>query len=140
MKTIVAVAFQNKKTVFEHAGKCRNYLIYTINEAEIESKKLLELTKEETLHSFFHGENNLKRNNLLEVDILLTKGIGTVAFDKLTRYGVTCYKIEENDPDEAINKLINGTLEAVSPVSYNKSGCNCNCRDKNNSYHHQQQL
>ncbi|REE81668.1 putative Fe-Mo cluster-binding NifX family protein [Lutibacter oceani] len=134
MKTIVAVTFQNKKTIFEHAGKCRNYLIYTIKDAVIESKKLLELTKEETLHSFFHDENNLKNNILLEVDIILTKGIGNGAIDKLARYGVICYKIEESDPDIAINKLINGTLEALSPVSHKRSGCNCNCGEKHFHY------
>ena len=73
MKTIVAVTFQNKKTIFNHTGKCRNYLIYTI------------------------------------------KGNG--AIDKLAKYGIACYKIEESDPDIAINKLINGTLEAMSPIS-----------------------
>jgi len=30
MKTIVAVTAQNRKTIFEHAGKCKNFLIYTI--------------------------------------------------------------------------------------------------------------
>ena len=132
MKTKVAVTFQNKKSIFEQAGKCLNYLIYTINDTEIESKNLLELTQDETLHAFFHGESNSKRNILLEVDIILTKGIGNDTVDKLAKYGVICYKIEENDPEIAITKLINGTLEAVAPVSYEKSGCNCNC----STHHH----
>ena len=130
MKTIVAVAFQNKKSIFDHAGKCRNFLMYTINEDSIESKNLIELSKEETLHAFFHGENNSKRNILLEVDILLTRGIVDGAIQKLARYNVACYKIEEKDPDIAINKLINGTLEAMGPVSHSISGCSCNCKNQ----------
>ena len=69
MKTIVAVAFQNKKTVFEHAGKCRNYLIYTINEAEIESKKLLELTKEGIPPEQWGEKFNLEHYIIFEMKI-----------------------------------------------------------------------
>ena len=127
MKTIVAVTFQNKKTIFNHTGKCRNYLIYTLKDSIIESRRLLELSINETLHSFFHREEDMKKHILFESDILLTKGIGNGAIEKLAKYGVACYKIEESDPDLAINKLINGTLEAMSPISNSVSGCNCNC-------------
>ena len=130
MKTIVAVTFQNKKTVSSHAGKCRTYLIYTIHNSMVESKKLLELTIKETLHSFFHNENSTKRHILFESDILLTKGIGNGAIEKLAKNGVACYKIEESDPDIAIEKLINGTLEAMAPISNAVSGCSCNCGNK----------
>ncbi|WP_299527514.1 hypothetical protein [uncultured Lutibacter sp.] len=37
--------------------------------------------------------------------------------------------------DLDIEKLINRILDAIVPVSYNKSGCNCNCGSKN--HHHQ---
>lgn len=126
MKTIVAVTSQNKKTIFEHAGKCRNFLIYTIDDNVVIDKKLLELSKEETLHNFFHQEtNSMVTSSLFDIDILLTRGIGNGAIQKLAMQNVVCYKIEETDPDTAINKLINGTLEAMSPVSHDKSGCNC---------------
>ena len=127
MKTIVAVASQNKKIIFEHAGKCRNFIIYTINNSNIDSKKILELSKEETLHNTSHSTNNTIKNTLLDADILLTRGIGSGLIQKLARQNVACYKIEETDPDIAIHKLINGTLEAVAPVSHDKTGCNCNC-------------
>lgn len=134
MKTIVAVTSQNKKTIFEHAGKCRNFFIYTIDTDVIVNKKLLELSREETLHAHFNKEiNDNPKSVLFDIDILLTRGIGNGAIQKLARRNVICYKIEETDPDTAITKLINGTLEAVSPISYNTSGCNCNCYSK----HHQ---
>ncbi len=135
MKTIVAVASQNKKVIFEHAGKCRNFLIYTIIDTNIESKKILELTKEETLHNSSNREINSNKSSLLDVDILLTRGIGNGLIQKLASQNIACYKIEETDPDTAINKLINGTLEAVSPVSYDKSGCNCNCGHGHHDHH-----
>ena len=134
MKNIVAVTFQNKKNIFNHTGKCRNFLIYTINGAEIESKNLLELQVDETLRTFFKNENNAKKHILLDSDILLTRGIGSGAIEKLTKYGVACYKIEETDPDIAIQKLINGTLEAMAPISNEVSGCNCNCNNGTKKY------
>jgi len=135
MKTIVAVASQNKKVIFEHAGKCRNFIIYTIDNGVVESKKLLELSKEETLHTSIHGDATVK-HSLYDADILLTRGIGKGLIQKLARYNVACYKIEETNPDTAIQKLINGTLEAVAPVSHEKSGCNCNCGG-NHKHEHQ---
>ena len=134
MKTIVAVASQNKKIIFEHAGKCRNFLIYTINDTNIESKNVLELAKNETLHHTSHNENGIFNSFLSGVDILLTRGIGEGLVQKLARNNVACYKIEDIDPDTAIEKLINGTLEAVAPVSHNKSGCNCNCEGGHDHY------
>ncbi len=135
MKTIVAVASQNKKVIFEHAGKCRNFLIYTIIDTNIESKRILELTKEETLHNNSKRGINSNKSSLVDVDILLTRGIGNGLIQKLASQNIACYKIEETDPDTAINKLINGTLEAVSPVSYDKSGCNCNCSHGHHDHH-----
>lgn len=135
MKTIVAVTAQNRKTIFEHAGKCRNFLIYTIDDNVIINKNLLELSEEETLHNLFHQENNSNiTSSLFDIDILLTRGIGEGAIQKLAMQNVVCYKIEETNPDTAINKLINGTLEAVAPVSHDKSGCSCNCRGQH--HHH----
>ena len=136
MKTIVAVASQNKKVIFEHAGKCRNFIIYTINDTTIENKKVLELSKEETLHNTSHSDLNTTKSTLLDVDILLTRGIGNGLIQKLASQNVACYKIEESDPDTAINKLINGTLEAVAPVSFDKSGCNCNCNHEHGHDQH----
>ncbi|MCF6182541.1 NifB/NifX family molybdenum-iron cluster-binding protein [Lutibacter sp.] len=124
MKTLVAITAQNRKTIFEHAGKCRNFLIYTIENDIITNKKLLELTQEETLHNVLHEPNS--SSVLFDIDILLTRGIGDGAIQKLTTRNVACYKVEETDPDIAIDKLIKGTLEAVSPISHETSGCNCN--------------
>ena len=135
MKTRVAIASQNKKIIFEHAGKCRNFIIYTIEGTTIENKRILELAKDETLHSTSHGDNNTINQSLLDVDILLTRGIGNGLIQKLARQNIACYKIEETDPDIAINKLINGTLEAVAPVSHNTSGCNCNCGEGHGHHH-----
>lgn len=133
MKTIVAITAQNKKTISEHAGKCRNFFLYTIENNEIIQKSLLEFSKEETLHNVFHEGNT---SVLFDTDIILTRSIGNGAILKLAKNNVACYIIDENDPDTAIEKLISGTLEAKAPVSHQQSGCNCNCGSGHGHHHH----
>lgn len=126
MKLKVGITAQNRKTISEHAGKCRNFFIYDIDN-KITNKYLLELTKEEVLHEVLHTPNS--SSLLFDLDILLTRGIGYGAIQKLARHNVTCYKIEETDPDKALEKLLNGTLEAVAPVG--SHSCN---HDHENKY------
>jgi len=99
MKTIVAVASQNFKTIFNHVGKCKKKLINATENNDIASKQKLSLTKEETLHDFFQNENHQLGNILLESVIMLTRGIGNGAIQKLAKFNIICYKIEETNPD-----------------------------------------
>ena len=121
METIVAVTSQNKKTITKHAGECRNYLIYTIKNNEITSKKVMELHDNEILKYTFHEDKSANPKNLLyDVDILLTGSIGPGGVNRLANQNVTAYVIKEKDPDIAIEKLIKGTLEAFAPISHGK--------------------
>jgi len=70
------------------------FFIYIIEDDQIINKKLLELSKEETLHNVLH---NNQSSVLFDVDILLTRGIGNGAIQKLTNHSVACYKIEETN-------------------------------------------
>ena len=135
MKTKVAVTVQNKRSISEHAGRCKNYLIYTIDDLEITNKYLLELSEEETLHNLFHNSNN-SESILFDMNIILTRGIGNGAINKLASHNVVCLKINEKDPDLAIEKLINGTLEAYAPISVESCGCNCGGHKHNHDHHH----
>lgn len=129
METIVAVTSQNKKTVTKHAGECRNYLIYTIDNNKITSKKVLELQDNEILKYTFHEDKSSNPKNLLyDVDILLTGSIGPGGVNRLANQNVTAYVIQEKDPDAAIDKLIKGTLEAFAPVSHHKNN-NVPCKN-----------
>ena len=119
MKTIVAITSQNKKTVTKHAGECKNYLIYTIEEYKVTNKIILELQENETLKYTFHiDQNENPKNSLFDVDIILTRSIGRGGVNRLAKQNVIAYIIEEKDPEMAIEKLIKGTLEAITPVSH----------------------
>lgn len=133
MKTLVAITSQNRKSITGHAGRCRNFFVYTIENDSIVKKELLELTSGETLHEVFHGIKPT-HSVLFDVDILLTGGIGNGAIQKLAINNVTCYTVQEKDPDEAINKLMKGVLEVVAPVSH-KYDCGHH-HDHDPGHHH----
>jgi predicted Fe-Mo cluster-binding NifX family protein len=124
MELNIAITSQNKKTVFEHAGKCTRFLVYQIKNNKLTHKSLLEITKEESLHNFFHQDSNdnQAKNPLAGINMLLTGGIGDGAIRKLAQIGIITHLIEEKDPDLAIEKLLNGNLTAKR-----RGNCNCSC-------------
>ena len=128
MSTKVAITSQNKKTITGHAGKCRHFYIYTIDTEGNFEKELIDLAKDETLHHTFHDDPSPNPHNYLyDMDIILTESMGQSAVVKLATQNVTVYSIQETDPELAIKKLIEGTLEAFAPVSNHKSHTSCNC-------------
>jgi len=134
MKNLVAVTCQNRKEVSGHAGMCRNFLMYTIDNNIIISKKLLELGKEESLHNALHqGDFETVNHPIFNVNILLTGGIGMGAITKLKTKNVASYIIEEKNPDTAIDNLLNGQLKAFMPDDNNPEG-SCNCNEE--EHHH----
>ena len=136
METIVAVTSQNKKTVTKHAGECRNYLIFTIENNQITSKKVLELQDNEILKYTFHEDKSRNPQNLLyDVDVLLTGSIGPEGVNQLANQNVTAYVINEKDPDVAVDKLIKGTLEAFAPVSHRNRHPDKKCTNCGGRHH-----
>lgn len=132
MELNVAITSQNKKTVFDHAGKCTRFLVYQIKNNELVNKSIIEITKEESLHNFFHNDSSITKikNPLEGVNMLLTGGIGDGAIQKLAQVGIATYLIEEKDPDMAIGKLLNGTL-----ASKRFGNCNCSCGSEHKHEH-----
>ena len=126
MKTIVAVTSQNKRTVTNHAGKCTVFIMYTIENDEITSKRILELEPDESLKYIFHkDQTNSPKNVLLDSDILLSGSMGEGMVNKLAVQNVAAYVIKEKDPDFAVEKLIKGTLEAFAPISHRRHKRTC---------------
>ena len=118
MKIKVAITSQNKRTITKHAGECRNFLIYTIEDEKVISKEVLSLESNRTLKYTFHEDpSEIPFNPIYETDILLSGSIGKSGVNKLTMNNVAAYVIQEKDPDVAIEKLLNGTLQAFEPVA-----------------------
>ena len=118
MKAKVAVTTnKNGDQIAEHAGHGVYFKIYEIDQIEgLTGSKVIKVDKEHTLHNLIHNpQTNPQEHEVLNCQILLTGSIGMGAIGRLAQIGVRAYIVEEKNPDEAVEKLIAGTLRAVDP-------------------------
>jgi predicted Fe-Mo cluster-binding NifX family protein len=94
----IAVTSQNRKTVTEHAGRCRRFWIYTIEDGVISDKTLLELSKEES----FNDSDSNAPHPLDGIDLLLTASMGSGLAQRLARRAVETRVTHQTDPDAAV--------------------------------------
>jgi len=134
MKRTIAITCQNRKEVSGHAGRCRNFFIYTIDDDKIRSKELLELHKEKALHEAFHNPELVGQPHpIFDVDIFFVGGIGMGAINKLKIHNVDTYIIRETNPDTAVDKFLTGTLEVLN---LENSEDICDCGGEGHHNHH----
>lgn len=141
--TKVAITSEDKQTVSGHVGMCNHFFIYEIDENGTIEKKSLSLNENQILRYTFHEDPSENPTNpLFEVDILLANGLGQGAVNNLAAHNVKAHSIREVDPDIAIQKLIDGTLEAYAVGHHNhkegEAGCNCggHHHDHDHGHHH----
>ncbi|NPA46251.1 MAG: hypothetical protein GXO24_03455 [Chlorobi bacterium] len=102
--------------VAEHAGHVKFFKIYEITEDKITDIKTVEVDEGQTLHDMLHRHPiDFTGHPLEDVQIILTGGIGMGAIQKLFSVGKRAYMIAEKYSDEAIDKLLAGTLQALDP-------------------------
>ena len=94
----IAVTSQNRKTVTEHAGKCRKFWIFEVHGKEIVNKTLLELGIEQSLHAASGAEPH----PLDAIEVLITAGAGAGLQQRLARMGTVAVVTAETDPDRAV--------------------------------------
>ena len=109
----IAVASQNRVTVTSHAGRCRRFWIYDVQDGAIIRRVLIELEREETLHASHDAPHPIYRT-----DVLITGGLGAGLVNRLARHGVTAVATSEEDPDRAVRKFLLGTLERLPAESH----------------------
>jgi len=98
----IAVCSQNRKTVTEHAGKCRKFWVYDIEQGRVVGKNLLELAKEQSFHETTHGQEH----PLDGVAIMLGASMGDGLKRKLDQRGIQGVLTTQNDPDQAVAVLL----------------------------------
>ena len=98
----IAVTSQNRKSVTEHAGKCRKFWIYETRAGRVTGKTLLELPIEQSLHESPAGAPH----PLDGVDVLITAGIGDGLKQRLSSRGIDTRVTSEENPDAAVEALI----------------------------------
>jgi len=101
----IAVTSQNRKTVTEHAGMCRNFWVYDTGDKAIISKVLLELTKEES----FRETDPDMQHKLDVVDVLITSGMGYGLKKRLNAKGIETVLTDIKSPDAAVEQYLHIT-------------------------------
>lgn len=104
----IAVTSQNRRTITEHAGKCRKFWVYDIEEGQVMGKTLLELPVEQSFHESLPHEPH----PLDAVQVLMTGGMGPGLQHRLATKGITALMTAETDPDQAVTAYLQGTLVA----------------------------
>ena len=114
----IAITSQNKRTITKHAGMCKNFLVYTIEDKNIINKEIVTLNDENTLKSIFHGLSDETHNSIFDCDILLAGSIGQGGIRNLAQRGVKAYNIIEKDPQIAVESLLVGTLKVAEAPAH----------------------
>lgn len=100
----IAVTSQNRKTVTEHAGRCRKFWVFVIENNQIVSRELLELPKEQAFHEISSKESH----PLDGVELLISASIGPGLMARLERKGAKGLVTKETDPEKAVLDYLNG--------------------------------
>src|SRR5690554_6725232 len=102
----IAVTSQNRRAVTEHAGRCRKFWIFTVQDNAIADKQLLELPREQSFHeSSVHDPHPLD-----DIDVLITSGMGSGMVRRLARKNIKGLVTTESDPQTAVTLYLQGKL------------------------------
>jgi predicted Fe-Mo cluster-binding NifX family protein len=122
----IAVTSQNRKTITEHAGKCRKFWIYDIADGNIAGKQLVELAIEQSFHASHHS----LAAPLATVNVLITASMGAGLYQRLQRSGIQALITPETDPDTAVAAFLDGSLSALTSDQLPP------CHDHDHEHHH----
>ena len=102
----IAVTSQNRRSITEHAGKCRKFWIYDIEQNRISSRTLLELPIEQS----FHQSSPQQAHPLDTVQVLIAGSMGPGLQQRLAVKGIIALVTAETDPDQAVAAYLQGAL------------------------------
>jgi predicted Fe-Mo cluster-binding NifX family protein len=101
----IAVTSQNFRTITQHAGKSRRFLVFEKHPTTGQAYELarLDLPKEMSMHEF-RGDNH----PIFEMDYLITGSGGQGFIQRMTRAGVEVILTSEQDPLIAVQAVLEG--------------------------------
>ena len=108
----IAVTSQNFRSITQHAGKTRRFLVYEKDPATGEAHELarLDLPKSMSMHEFQGLDHPL-----FEMDYLIAGSGGQGFIQRMARAGVEVILTSEENPLSAAQQLIDG--EPLAPPS-----------------------
>jgi predicted Fe-Mo cluster-binding NifX family protein len=133
--TRIAVTSQNRRDITEHAGRCRNFWVFDVENGRVTGRSLLELPKEAS----FHDSSPQAAHPLDGVDLLIAGGMGEGLQARLARKGIEAVVTTERDPERAVLLWLADSLPHAAPHSHapgqdhglehkNEDGCGgCGC-------------
>ena len=119
MNMLIAVTSQDKRHITGHSGRCRKFLIYKVDNAQILSKDLLEFPEELS----FHQTSPEDPHPLDEVAVLITGGMGQGLARRLADKGIMSVITTRKDPDGAVRDFLDGRLR------HQRTGFGCPVHD-----------
>ena len=126
----IAVTSQNRREVTGHAGRCRNFWVYDVDDGIVLDSRLVELAKE----SSFHDSAPHAPHPLDGVDVLISGGMGDGLRMRLARRGIEALVTTERDPERAVAAWLAGRLPPGEPREHSHGvdhvhgeshGCGC---------------
>lgn len=105
----IAVSSQNRREITGHAGRCRKFWIYEIEDQQTKGKELLELPKEQS----FHESSPQTAHPLDDVTVMISGGMGQGMLRRLAAKGIVGIITEEKEPDSAVKAYLAGRLQTV---------------------------
>lgn len=129
-KMKIAVTYENGD-VFQHFGHTENFKVYTIEDKKVVSSEIISSngTGHESLAGMLKG---------LGIETLICGGIGGGAKVALAQEGITVYPGANGKADDAINALLNGTLNYNPDIqcSHHDHNHEHDCHGGGHSCHH----
>ncbi|MCC6135925.1 MAG: nitrogen fixation protein [Candidatus Contendobacter sp.] len=122
----IAVTSQNRRTITEHAGKCRKFWIYNVDQGQTTDRELLELPLEQS----FHESSPHDPHPLDDVQVLISASMGPGLHQRLMAKGITVLMTPETDPDAAVAAYLQGTLISGA------GSCDHGSDDHDHHHHH----
>ena len=107
----LAITSQNRKTITEHAGMCRKFWVYEVQDQTVASKTLVELDKDQTFHEVAHAAQPTA-HPLDGISLLIAGGAGLGLQRRLAQRGIEVRVTSATDPDEAVAAWLRGALPA----------------------------
>lgn len=107
----IAVTSQNRKTITEHAGRCRKFWVFSVENNKIVDRELLELPKAQS----FHESSPQEPHPLDDIDVLIAGDMGHGLVMRLERKGIKGVITKESDPGKTVSLYLNGSLKHEQP-------------------------
>ncbi len=115
----IAITSQNRKDITGHAGKCRKFWLYEVENGQVHNKQLVELALEQSFHEVAHASAPATTPHpLAGISVLIAGGMGRGLQNRLKQQGILAVATSETEPDRAVAAWLAGSLVEIETESH----------------------